>query len=169
MPRQSPEVLAGTRGPRTERIDSMRAASEAAETEPVQVGPQRRNGTVYVSKFRRYRVQVTAPADVVDPLTGRKTRGVPVKAQFEDGVYVNDTKDLELRAKIDTYLQENPYFGKYGSAAEFWLASDQESTLKAAKLKSARDTLKSLPPEAVAAFVAELQQGDAEDHVLPPR
>jgi hypothetical protein len=169
MPRQDPDVLAGTRGPRTDRIEDMRQAAERAETEPVQVGPRRKQGTVYVSKFRRYRVQVTAPADVVDPLTGRKTRGIPVVAKFDEGVYVNDTKDLTQRAAIDTFLQENPYFGKYGSGAEFWLADDQESSIKAAKLKSARETLKSLPREAVAAFMAELQQGKDEDHTLPQR
>lgn len=169
MPRQDPEVLAGTRGPRSDRIDAMRQAADRAETEPVQVGPRRKEGTVYISKFRRYRVQVTSPADVVDPLTGRRTRGVPVKAQFEEGVYINDAKDLAKRAEIDNFLQENPYFGKYGSGAEFWLASDQEVTVKEAKLKSARDVLKSLPPEAVAAFMAELRQGKSEDHTLPPR
>lgn len=169
MPNRDPEVLAGTRGPRSERIESMREVEERALTEPAQVGLRHKNGTVYISKFRRYRVQITAPADVVDPATGRKIVGRPVTAKFEEGVWTNDVKNLAERERIDSYLQENPYFGKYGSGAEFWLASDQEQTVKAAKLRAARDTLKSLPAEAVSAFIREIQQGTKDDHDLPSR
>jgi hypothetical protein len=148
----------------------MRAAAERAETEPVQVGPRRfKDGTVYISKFPRYRVQITSPADIIDPLTGRKTRAVPLAAKFEDGIWVNDAKDAKARADIDEFLQGNQYFGKPGTGAEFWLLSEQEAAVKIAKLRQARETLKSLPPEAVAAFVREIQQGDKEDHTLPTR
>jgi len=170
MPRQEPEILDGIRGPRADRIEAMRQAAER-ESEPAQVPVRaaQRDGTVYISKFRRYRVQVTSPADIIDPLTGRKTRGVPVCAKFDEGVWVNDAKDLKLRAQIDEFLQQNPYFGRYGTNAEFWLASEQEAAIKSAKLRQARDTLRSLPPEAVAAFMQEIRQGKDEDRELPTR
>jgi hypothetical protein len=72
-----------------------------------------------------------------------------------------------VRALIDETLQANKYFGRFGSTADFWLASDQQERTKNAALESAMRTLRSLPKEAVDAFVGALKAGEAEDHAIP--
>jgi hypothetical protein len=171
MPPYAPEVLTGMRAPRTVRLEEARAREAAATPESTQVTlPPSAPGTVvYVSKFRRYRVQITAPTSYIDPTTGRRVSGGKrLEAQFEDGVYRNTSKDPAIRKLIDEALQSNPHFGAFGSIADYWLASDQESKMQAARVASALDTLKTLPKETVEQYVAALKQGTAEDHELPP-
>uniref|UniRef100_UPI0039BC393E hypothetical protein n=1 Tax=Nitrospira sp. BLG_1 TaxID=3395883 RepID=UPI0039BC393E len=109
-------------------------------------------------------------ADVVDPITGRKTVQRPTKAQFKDGRYVNNAKDKKLRDWIDSVLQSNTRFGKPGSGCDFWLAEDAIRMTKAAAKANATETLKRLAAENRDEFdklVAELQQGDATDEKMP--
>lgn len=168
---QSPEVLDGMRAPRTVRLEEARAR-QAAATEPTQEVANRLvpaadpDVTVYMSKYRGYRVQITAPREAIGT-DGRKTFGdQPICAEFEEHVYRNNHKDKSTRKMIDMALQANPYFGKFGTTAEFWLLSEQRVEMEKAKLRQAAETLKALPREAVEAFVAQLKQGDAEDHDL---
>lgn len=168
--RQQPEVLDGFRGPRTDRMDKMREATDKAETEPAQLPAVKKQGTTYVSQFRRYRVQVTAPMDRIDPATGLREIGRPIVAQFEDGVYVNDHKDPKIKKLIDDQLQGNPFFGKFGDGgAHYWLADTQQASLDRAKLEAAKATLSKLPKEVVEEFVASLKPGEEQDHKLPAR
>ncbi len=123
-----------------------------------------------MSAFSSYCVLVSAPADVVDPITGRKTVQRPTKAQFKDGRYVNNAKDKKLRDWIDSVLQSNTSFGKPGSGCDFWLAEDAIRMTKAAAKANATETLKRLAAENRDEFdklVAELQQGDATDEKMP--
>lgn len=123
-----------------------------------------------MSAFSSYCVLVSAPADVVDPITGRKTVQRPTKAQFKDGRYVNNAKDKKLRDWIDSVLQSNTRFGKPGSGCDFWLAEDAIRMTKAAAKANATETLKRLAAENRDEFnklVAELQQGDATDEKMP--
>lgn len=167
MARQAPKVLDGTRGPRADRFEDMREQSEtpfAADERPAV------DGTVYLSAFQSYCVLVSAPADVVDPITGRKTVQRPTKAQFANGRYVNNAKDPKLRAWIDSVLQSNTRFGKPGSGADYWLADEAIRMTKAAAKASATATLKKLAAQNRDEFeklVAELRQGDATDERMP--
>lgn len=165
--RSSPEVLDGMRAPRSVRLEQMKVAAEAEETLPTAKAAA--DHTVYVSKYRRYRVQVASPQSFVDPTTGRRSAaGKMIVAIFDEGVYRNKERDPKTRKMIDEVLQSNPYFGKFGSTAHFWLASEQNAVMEETRIKSALDTLKSMPREAVEKFVADLQQGESEDHELPP-
>lgn len=167
MARQAPKVLDGARGPRADRFEDMREQAEATYSPAPRVAPE---GTTYMSAFSSYCVLVSAPADVVDPITGRKTVQRPTKAQFKDGRYVNNAKDKKLRDWIDSVLQSNTRFGKPGSGCDFWLAEDAIRMTKAAAKANATETLKRLAAENRDEFdklVAELQQGDATDEKMP--
>jgi len=166
MPRFAPKVLDGTRGPRATRFEDMRSRSEVAFDATPAVMPKV-DGTVYLSAFPGYMVQVTAPADLTDPITGRKTLGRPTKALFVEGRYVNNARDPKLRAHIDEVLQGNSRFGKPGAGADYWLAEDAIRMTRAASKASALATLRSMPKETVEQFIAELRQGDATDAVMP--
>ena len=166
MPKFAPKVLDGTRGPRDTRFEDMRSQSEAAFDATPAVMPKV-DGTVYLSAFPGYMVQVTAPADLTDPITGRKTLGRPTKALFVEGRYVNNARDPKLRAHIDEVLQGNSRFGKPGAGADYWLAEDAIRMTRAASKASALATLRSMPKETVEQFIAELRQGDATDAVMP--
>jgi hypothetical protein len=125
------------------------------------------DGTVYLSAFPSYCVLVTAPADQVDPLTGRKTVGRPTKALFQEGRYVNNARDPKTREFIDGVLQANSRFGKPGSGADYWLADEAIRMTQAAAKASALATLRAMPKEAVEQFLSELQQGDSTDQAMP--
>lgn len=170
MARQAPTVLTGTRGPRSDRMDEMRAQAEAPLAAPMPVEMPKVDGTVYLSPFPSYRVQVTAPADIVDPVTGRKTIGRPTAAVFNEGRYVNNARDLKVRAHIDEMLQSNSRFGRPGSGADYWLADAAMRMAQAAAKANATATLRALAkqnPAELEALIAELKQGDATDQVMP--
>ena len=166
MPRTTPDVLDGMRAPRSVRLEQIKANAEDNSLPEARVGTDH---TVYVSKYRRYRVQVSAPQTFIDPATGRKnSAGKMIAAIFDEGIYRNKERDPKIREQIDEALQSNPYFGKFGSTAHFWLASEQNAVMERSRRQAAMDTLKSMPREAVEQFVAELRQGEAEDHELLP-
>jgi len=166
----SPDMLDGLRAPRAVRLEEMQAKAALAG-QPIAVDGFGATSTVYVSKYKRYRVQITAPMTSVNPMTGQPIpMGRELVAQFEDHVYRNNDAALtpDERALIDKTLQGNRYFGQFNTNAHFWLASEQKAAVEAAKLKSALDTMRSMPKEVVAQFVAELSQGEEVDHEMPP-
>jgi len=147
----------------------MRAEADATFDATPAVMPKV-DGTVYLSMYPGYMVQISAPADVTDPLTGRKTIGRPVVARFVDGRYVNNARDPKLRAYIDEELQRKTRFGKPGSGADFWLAEDAVRMTRAAAKASAAATLRALAkdnPSEFKSLVAELAQGEATDVQMP--
>jgi hypothetical protein len=150
-------------------MEEMRAQSEEALAAPAP-REEKVDGTVYLSPYPSYCVQVTAPADLVDPLTGRKTVGRPVKALFQEGRYVNNARDPKVRAHINEVLQSNSRFGRPGSGADYWLAADAMRMAQAAAKANATKTLRELAkqnPAELEALIAELKQGDATDVVMP--
>lgn len=163
----APDVLDGMRAPRAVRLEEMQKRTAAGEALPE---PREVDGVViYVSKYPGYRVQITSPLHTVNPMTGQPIPGGrELVAQFENGVFRNTERDPEYRQLINETLQRNKYFGKFGSGAHYWLASEQRAQLEASRVKSALATLKALPADVVAQFVADLKQGDAPDHKLPP-
>ena len=166
MPSQ-PTVLDGMRAPRSVRLEDIRNTQpDAAGDYPVAVAPA--GVTVYVSKYRRYRVQITAPQSYIGPDGRKNTGGKRIEAQFDEGVYRNDAHDPKVRALIDEELQKNKYFGAFGTMCDYWLASDQQAKTEARRIQSAMDTLKALPRDVVEQHMAQLQHGNVEDHTLPP-
>jgi len=144
---------------------------EARDPELVQVQSAvvKKNETLYLSKFPAYRVTITSPGDIINPVTGQRTVQRGVTVQFKNGQYRNGTKNKTTRKLIDDTLQKNSRFGKPGSDnPDYWLASDQEQAIKEARLNQARATLESLPEEVKAEFLATLKQGSEGDHALPP-
>jgi hypothetical protein len=128
------------------------------------------DGTVYLSAFPGYMVQISAPADITDPFTGRKTIGRPVVARFTEGRYVNNARDPKLRAYIDEEMQRKTRFGKPGSGADYWLAEDAVRMAQAAAKASAATTLRKLAqqnPAELERLIAELKQGSDTDAVMP--
>ena len=166
MPKLAPKVLDGTRSPRDTRMEDMRAGSEASfDATPSEM--PKVDGTVYLSAYPGYMVQISAPADTTDPFTGRKTIGRPVVARFTEGRYVNNARDPKLRAYVDEEMQRKTRFGKPGAGADYWLAEDAIRLAQAAAKAGALATLRSLPKAAVEQFIAELKQGNATDAVMP--
>lgn len=128
------------------------------------------DGTVYLSAFPGYMVQLSAPADVTDPFTGKKTIGRPVVARFTEGSYVNNARDPKLRKYIDDEMQLKTRFGKPGSGADYWLAEDAIRMVQAATKASAAATLRTLAkqnPAELERLIAELRQGSDTDVVMP--
>ena len=169
MPRQKPEVVAGMRGPRSDRWTEMQEV-EARDPEQVQAPPlskSQKGAVVYLSKFPTYRVQITSPGDTINQFTGQRTIVRGITAKWKAGVFINDAKDKTTRKLVDETLQKNSRFGKPGSGCDFWLASDQETAIKEAKQRDTRAYLESLPKEEVSAFVDSLKQGEKADHTLP--
>lgn len=166
MSRTAPEVISGTRAPRTVRLEEARAKGVPEPVTPSAIA----GVNVYVARDRRYRVQITAPQSYIGPDGRKQSGGKMLVALFDEGVYRNNHRDPKVRQLIDEALQSNPYFGPFGSStAHYWLASDQADKMAEARKQSALATLKALPKEAVDQFVAELRQGDQEDHSLPAK
>lgn len=163
----SPEILSGLRQPRAVRMEEQMAAVGAVAPSTPEAPTALAGVNVYVSKYRRYRVQITSPQTVIGPDGRKQTGGKMLVAQFDEGVYRNTHPDPATRALIDETLQSNKYFGKFGSTAEFWLASEQNERTKAAAIEAALRTLRTLPKEAVDTFIGALKAGDAEDHEVP--
>lgn len=161
----SPQMIGGMRQPQSVRLEDMRKSTEAAFA-PVTSALAPEGVTVYISSSRGYLVEVSnVPSFVHD---GRRIPAKRIAAQFVEGIYRNNHRDPKTRALIDEALQTNPYFGKFnaGPQVHFWLASEQFAVVEKARVNSAFNTLKSLPRETVEQFVAELQQGDSDDHVV---
>lgn len=126
-------VVEGMRGPQNSR------ENQAAD------GPQRpgrdadgrvarasSSDKVFVSRYNSLRVQVTAPADRVDPATGRTIIARPKVAQFKDGVFkTSDADTIE-------WLTGHPNFGL---GRDFWLAAEAQ---KRAEEKQYSDMLRAV-------------------------
>lgn len=162
----TPTMIDGMRQPQSVRLEEARKqnavgldpATVAATLAPAGVN-------VYISHSRGYLVEVMNKRAFVHE--GERVPAQRVAAQFVEGVFRNDHPDPEVRKLIDERLQRNKYFGKFGDGkAHFWLLADMQKATKAAQVKSALDTLKTLPREQVEQYLADLKQGDAEDHDL---
>jgi len=111
---EAPTILDGMRGTRSARADAARNVPK-----PEKVLPPG-EGICYLSKYERYRCQITSPTQTLST-DGRIHREVPVVVQFEAGMFRNNEKDPKKRKEIDRILQESPNFGL---GRMFWLASD---------------------------------------------
>lgn len=168
MPATAPEVLTGQRPTGAQRMDLIRAAAARQErgAELTQAPFAAEGTTLYQSRIRRYRVQITAPGDVTDRYTGRVEKGKPIAAQFDDFYYVNAARDPEVRKLIDQALQENYYFGL---TSDFWLASEKTQQIVKASIDSAVHAIRSnmemlkTQPDVLHELLRELKAGGVFD------
>lgn len=131
--RPEPQVLDGLHGP------TVAPSAPQPETAPAAPFARPKKKTPpppdpdlvrYNSRYLGYRVQITAPADVFEPATGRVIRARPVVAQFSAGRY--ETKDPEIIAVLDKSA-------RCGLGLDFWRAELQEKA-NAAKAVAAAVT-----------------------------
>jgi len=162
--RETPVMIEGMRGPADAR--KRYEAEFKAKYIPIQpddyITPEQ--GTVYQSRHRRYRIQVTTVPDTKYADTGRLVPGKSIVAKFDEYFWVNREVDPEKRKMIDDALQSNPWFG---SNKDFWLAAEKRKTDDAARIESAKESFKR-NPEALKALIDELRAG-GEDFSLPER
>jgi hypothetical protein len=125
---------------------------------------------VFISRFNSLRIQVTAPADRIDPGTGRIFRARPVAAQFREGIFTIDLRQPGA-SEVYTFLtgrdaetgkktgDAHPHYG-----VDFWLASEAYEQAKEAHYQQLLQTAMS-EPDIVTRLVADLQ---ARNFDLPP-
>lgn len=145
-----PEMITGARGPRDQR--TAQAEAQVAERRPgALVIPD--NEVWFQAKYRRYRVQLTAPQDERLP-DGRIRRGAPIVAQFDD---------YFLRLKLDkkkdeeklNYLLEHDSLG-----TDFW---NFQTILDAQKESARTQAVSTLAdPEQRKLIIAALQAEGVE-------
>lgn len=160
----SPNIIEGHREP----LQLENAGTVTGPTVPA-LPAMRKDETVYCSSTRRYRVQITAPQTFIGPDGRKQGGGKMLYAQFDDGVFRNNTKIKADRDLIDEAMQGNKYFGKFGggSNVHYWLADDQSVKTQAAARQAAMKTLLSMPKAELEAALGQLKAGEAEDHQLP--
>lgn len=152
MPRPAPIVVDGMRTPRAElaaqgiktglyaRFKAALAGELADKKAARDSNP--RNIT-FSSRYSRLRLQLTAPRDVIDNETGRKTVARPLFAQFTDSEFkvprhISD-KDA---AEMIRLMRAHP---KFGLGQDFWEKSDAIDEGKLRKMATVAQTLESDP------------------------
>ncbi len=114
MPRGQAQVRTGAIGPESDPRESpsqdvmaqrVQQAHEARPASPQEV--------VFHSRYRNYIVQITSPAPIFDPATGRVLDVRPKAAKFQNSEY--RTKDAEIIA----IMKDNRSFG-----SDFWDADE---------------------------------------------
>jgi hypothetical protein len=152
MPRPTPEVLDGMRTPRAARqADGIKTGLygrfRAAMADKLEAAKAARKAkvreTIFNSRYARLRVQLTAPRDVIDNETGRKTVGRPLFAQFTDSTFkvprhLSD-KDADETVRL---LRLHP---KFGLGGDFWEAADALDEGKLRKMAQVAQTIESDP------------------------
>lgn len=158
--RQEPQIQSGPRGPlgspaapsQEAGASAVSAASVFAPRKKKPAAPPDPNVIRFRSRYSGYRIQITAPADVFEPASGRVIKGRPKVAQFRGGYF--ETKDPEtLKVMLDS--------GKFGLGNDFWRVEDQEKheanvAMQEAAMKVA--AVKGLPVEQQAVVDALLDQ-----------
>lgn len=153
--RETPEVITGARGPRDVR-DAQAAEKKAKKALGLTtVTPE---GKVrFQSAFANLRIQVTAPADLRDPFTGRLTPGRPKAAQFRDHFYDVDAKELDTLE----FMKAHPAYGQ-----KFWLLEDVIKVARQKEVEHAKRVL--ADPDQRAAVIEALKESGVTDFELPP-
>ena len=153
--RETPEVITGARGPREQRdaVAAEKKAKRALGVQQIQPAGKVR----FQSKVSNLRIQVTAPADVRDPFTGRLTPGRPKAAQFRDNFLDVDEKNTDTLE----WLKNHPLYG-----VTFWLLADVIEEAKKQEVAQAKRILSD--PAQRAAVLEALKESGVTDFNLPP-
>lgn len=83
---------------------------------------------VFASRYSHHMVQVTAPEDVVDGKTGRKTRGRPVMVVFNNSLYSvpkHKVRKADEAQEIVDWLRGHPQY-----KTDFWEQKDMANEAK---------------------------------------
>lgn len=117
MSQRNVEVVSGLRGPgvrEPKQVDHQEELARQAHS----VRAADADEFVFQARAAAYRFQVTAPSDIFDPLTGKKSAAKPVVVQFRDGVF--RTKDSEIASAL---LGSRDC----GVGRDFWLVEDMKA------------------------------------------
>ncbi len=145
MPRVQPKVVTGLKGP---------GKVEGREKAPL-AGPvaAKANEVVYESVVKNYRLQITAPFDIVDTRTGRVTAADPKVAQFRENVFI--TEDTEVIEIMDAG-------SCCGVGKEYWRQTDLTAAVEQRKDDEIRAFV-AAHPEKVKAFLQEREAKDVSE------
>src|SRR5688572_18016114 len=117
MSQRKTEVVDGLRGPGVREPRQVDQQEELAR-QAREVRGADADEFVFQAKAVAYRFQVTAPSDLFDPTTGKKSAAKPVFAQFKDGVY--RTKDVDSATSLLASRH-------CGVGRDFWLVEDMKA------------------------------------------
>lgn len=92
---------------------------------------------VFESRCCSLRVQITSPADRMDPSTGYIIRGMPVFAQFRQGIFKTSDPMTIDRLKTNTK--------SYGVGRLYWSAVDMRAATKIAAVQQISETIQAMP------------------------
>jgi hypothetical protein len=117
MPKGQPQVRAGLVGPNTVReepsLDPLaKAAQNARDARPA--APQE---VVFQARAKNYIFQITAPAPIFDPATGRVLEGRPRAAKFQASEYRTSDPETIAIMKADR---------AYGVGRDFWDVAEMQ-------------------------------------------
>lgn len=152
--RETPEVISGARGPRDVRDAQVaeKRASKAALGMKAPAGKIR-----FQSRYSNLRIQISAPADIRDPFTGRITAGRPKAAQFRNNFFdVAETDEDTLK-----WLKEHPAYGR-----NFWLLSDVVEQARKIQVDNVKRQLES-DPEFKARVLEALRESNEASLPIP--
>lgn len=151
----SPIVLDGMRAQRGARDAAVKAAVKPT------IQPPPGDGVCYFSRIERYRVQITTPPEITDPVTGRKKSDIPVAVQFEAHYFRNNNPNKQMRKVIDEALQSNAQFG-WGK--HFWLEEEDRQRRRESHVSTAVRAIEA-DPEVMAEIEKRvaLRMGKSED------
>lgn len=152
MPRPAPVVVDGMRTPRAELAAAgiktglyarFKAALAGELADKKLARDSNPRNIVFSSRYSRLRLQLTAPRDVIDNETGRKTVARPLFAQFTDSEFkvprhISDKDAVEMIR----LMRAHP---KFGLGQDFWEKSDAIDEGKLRKMATVAQTLESDP------------------------
>jgi hypothetical protein len=124
------------RGPQNSRENQRADGKQAPEEFDGRRARTDPNAKVFVSRYNSLRVQVTSPADRVDPTTGRTIIARPKVAQFKDGVYKTSDEDTIQ------WLMGHP---NQGMGRDFWLAAEAQKRAEEKQYSDMLAAVKSNP------------------------
>ena len=106
--------------------------------EPEKQGPAKPHEVVFQSRYRRHRIQIDSPADIIDA-RGRKTQGRTLFAQFQDHLFSipKHLKDDQKQFMLDV-LKQHP---RFGVDKDFWEQADLDHKARVAQVARVVDLL----------------------------
>lgn len=126
------------------------------------VRPEDEAFVVFGSRYRGLTVQITAPEDSFNHMTGVRTRARPVKLKFKDFLCRVRRSDENLPL-IMARVKEAPGFGL---KLDFWLEKDFAANQSAARYSSVLNAIRQ-NPEIMERLTVDLQAAKGGDFKLP--
>ncbi len=158
--RRTPQVVAGPRQPTDRRgVEPEQEVKDIAAARAALHVPKAEGEVVYQGIAARLRIQLTAPRDRIDPVSGSITRFRGKVAQFEDFEF--RTRDEEIIEILDNHRN-------YGLRRNFWRAEEGRAEALEGAVASLVNTVKNVAdPETARRLIAELAPLAGADFQLP--